>query len=106
MAVVAGRSTRSLDVMRGVVSVNERTKGWLYTALFWSGIATGCIGAALFGAAGTFAEYLAAIGVILGGTVIWWFARMLNSEDVDRLFRRSSPGPSRGASTKGDAHDI
>jgi len=104
--IVAGRSTRSLDVMRSTGPLSERAKSWLYTFLFWSGVACLCMGGALFGAAGTFGEYLVAAGVMTIAAAIWSLAHKLNPEDVELFFRYTSFDGKGTTEREREMHDI
>ena len=68
----------------------DRAKSWLYTLLFWSGIAGLCVSGALFGAAGTIVEHLVAFGLLVATSGIWVLAHKLNPKDVDQFFRHTS----------------
>ncbi|APV48882.1 hypothetical protein BWI17_03810 [Betaproteobacteria bacterium GR16-43] len=76
--------------------MNDRAKSWLYTLLFWSGIAGLCIGGALFGSAGNIVEYFVAFGALVATAGIWSLAYKLNPEDVDQFFQHTSGKPFRG----------
>ena len=95
---MAGRSTRSLDVVRIIDSLSDRAKSVLYTLSFWGGLALTGVGVWHINTAESLAEYLIAFGVLLTGGLVWALAGKLNPEDVAE-FERHTSWDGKGADT-------
>ena len=80
--IVAGRSTRSLEVTRTIVQISRMTAGWFNFVAMVGVASLFLVGVAFRGNLDSAWPWVAAIGAITVGAVHVWAARIIEAENV------------------------